>query len=531
MKRFGAFFQALPLTLDKGRWRTLSLKRTVMLGISVGILLPAAVVGTYLAVDSYEREIDLQVTSLLRQYVGMLEKTIPLPLWQMDIMLANSFVRSIMTNPSVVKISVVDATLGSVLVVENPRPRGGTIVREERPIVWSDRVIGRVSIEMSTAQVEQKFLRNLMGVGGALLLQLVASIVLLVLLVELRLMRPLRRLQQDADRLSKGELTLPVIAMREDEMGELALGMDRMRQKLGHHIEEVRDLNAGLEQRVAERTLDLNTANQELLNAMANLEIAQNEIQRAERLAALGALVAGVAHELNTPIGICITVASSLQGMSHQLTRTMQSGMTRSGLNSYVQHANEASDILMRNLEAAATLIGSFKQVAVDRTSSQRRRFSLQEVARHTLQTIGATIRRAHVTVTDDLPEGVFLDSYPGALGQVLSNLLHNALLHAFDENSQGEISLSAHRVSPEQVELVVGDNGFGIPQANLTRIFDPFFTTRLGLGGSGLGLNIVYNLVTDVLGGTIRVESEVAVGTRFILLLPLVAPVEAELE
>jgi two-component system NtrC family sensor kinase len=531
MKRFGTFFRAVPTALAKGGRRTLSLKHTVMLGISVGILLPAAVVGTYLALDSYEREVDLQVTSLLHQYVGMLEKTMPLPLWQMDITLANSFVRSVMTNPSVLKINVEDATLGSVLLVENPRPRGGTIVREERPIVWSGQVIGRVSIEMSTAQVERKFLGNLVGVGGALILQLAASIVLLVLLFELRLMRPLRRLQQDADRLSKGELALPVVAVRDDEMGALAIGLDRMRQKLKHHIEEIRDLNAGLEQRVAERTRDLNTANQELLNAMTTLENAQNEIQRSERLAALGSLVAGVAHELNTPIGICITVASSLQGMSQQLTRTMQSGMTRSGLSNYVQHAQEASDILMRNLETAASLIGSFKQVAVDRTSSQRRRFALQEVVRHTLQTIGATIRRAHVVVSVDMPEGVFLDSYPGALGQVLSNLLHNALLHAFDENSEGKITLSARLVSPQQVALTIGDNGFGIPHANLTRIFDPFFTTRLGLGGSGLGLNIVYNLVTDVLGGTIDVESEVAVGTRFILLLPLVAPVETELE
>jgi two-component system, NtrC family, sensor kinase len=527
MKSFKSFSQALRPLLGKRGKRNLSLKHTVMLGISVGILVPAAVVGAYLAVDGYEREMDLQVTSLLNQYAGMLEKAIPLPLWQMDITAANSFVRSVMTNPSVVKIHVEDANLGSVLLIENPIPRGGMIVRESRPIVLSEKVIGRVSIEMSTAKVERKFLGNLISIGGALLLQLVVSIILLVLLVELRLMRPLRRLQQDADRLSQGELALPVVAMRDDEIGSLSLGLDRMRQKLRHHIEEVRDLNAGLERRVAARTQELNAANQELLDAMAILDNAQNEIQRSERLAALGALVAGVAHELNTPIGICVTVASSLQGMSQQLTRTMQSGMTRSSLNNYVQHAEEATDILMRNLDAAATLIGSFKQVAADRTSSQRRRFALQEVVHHTLQTIGATIRRSHVAVTADVPDGVMLDSYPGGLGQILSNLLHNALLHAFDENSKGEIALTARLVAPEQVEITVSDNGFGIPDANLNRIFDPFFTTRLGLGGSGLGLNIVYNLVTDILGGTIVVESEVGAGARFILLLPLVAPAE----
>jgi PAS domain S-box-containing protein len=290
---------------------------------------------------------------------------------------------------------------------------------------------------------------------------------------------------------------------------------------------EIVELNATLEERVAKRTTELKKANHELASTVATLNMAHEELVRSEKLAALGALVAGVAHELNTPIGNSLMVASTLFDQTRILVNAYESGqgMKRSTLDAYLADATRAGDILVRNLDRAANLVTSFKQVAVDQTSSQRRSFSLSEVVSEIILTLWPTIKKTTFTVTQEIPQGITLDSYPGPLGQVLTNLLNNALIHAFNERDHGTITLSAEVLNEEWIELSIEDDGVGIPAANLSRIFDPFFTTRLGDGGSGLGLNITHNIVTVILGGRIRVVSDVGVGTTFILTIPAIAP------
>ena len=290
---------------------------------------------------------------------------------------------------------------------------------------------------------------------------------------------------------------------------------------------EIRELNANLEQRVIERTEELQRTNQELATTLGTLNMAQEELVRSEKLAALGSLVAGVAHELNTPIGNSLMVASTLADQTRALTNSYANGngLKRSMLEAYIADAGKAGDILVRNLYRAADLVTSFKQVAVDQTSSQRRGFSLAEVIEEIMLTLWPTLKKTSYQVEQDIPRDLLLDSYPGPLGQVIANLVNNALLHGFEERSTGTVMIAAQDSGDSWVELIVKDNGVGIPPANLNRIFDPFFTTKLGAGGSGLGLNITHNIVTGILGGRIRVHSEVGVGTTFILNLPTVAP------
>ncbi len=289
---------------------------------------------------------------------------------------------------------------------------------------------------------------------------------------------------------------------------------------------EIRELNATLEERVVERTEELQRANQELAATLHTLNMAQEELVRSEKLAALGSLVAGIAHELNTPIGNSLMVASTLVDQTRVLaTQYASNGIKRSTLESYIGDASKAGDILVRNLYRAANLVTSFKQVAVDQTSSQRRSFSLAETISEIMLTLSPTLRKTAFVVNQDIPGDLLLDSYPGPLGQVVTNLLNNVLLHAFDGRSEGTILIAAQRSEDGWVELMVKDDGVGIPPNNLSRIFDPFFTTKLGAGGSGLGLNITHNIVTGVLGGRIRVQSEVGVGTTFVISLPVVAP------
>lgn len=283
---------------------------------------------------------------------------------------------------------------------------------------------------------------------------------------------------------------------------------------LRHQMEErMAQLNSELETRVDQRT--------------AELRLAQDELVRSEKLAALGSLVAGVAHELNTPIGNAVTVASTLHDKTGEFAELVNGGtLKRSALNGYLESATKASDLLLRSLAQARNLVASFKQVAVDQTSDQRRRFDLGEVVGEVLMTLSPTIRKTPISVIVDIPEGIVMDSYPGPLGQVVTNFVNNALLHAFEGRLAGTVIIRASPTNEEEVRMTVSDDGNGIPEADQRRIFDPFFTTKLGRGGSGLGLNIVYNIVTTVLGGKVGVDSRVGAGTTFTLKMPVSAPV-----
>ncbi len=280
----------------------------------------------------------------------------------------------------------------------------------------------------------------------------------------------------------------------------------------------LRELNETLEERVAERT-------RELSDALEGLRRAQGDLVRAEKLASLGALVAGVAHELNTPIGNAVMVASTLADHQREFEAGIAGGLRRSALETYLAGTREALQVLERNLQRAAELVGSFKQLAVDQSSYQRRRFALAEVVQEVLLALSPMLRRSPVQLRDQVPGALVLDSYPGPLGQVLVNLITNALVHAFEPGADGTITVSAEALSEARLCLRVADDGRGIPEAELGRIFDPFYTTRLGQGGSGLGLHIVYNLVSGLLGGRVEVRSRLGAGTEFVIELPLTAP------
>jgi len=294
--------------------------------------------------------------------------------------------------------------------------------------------------------------------------------------------------------------------------------LKRLNRALSLARAQIAEQNLGLEQHVAERTRDLQ-------ETLARLEQAQASLVQSEKLAALGDLVAGIAHELNTPIGNAVMLASTLSDQERAFREQMAAGLSRAALQRFVDAVREGSDVLLRSLQRAAELISSFKQVAVDQASYQRRRFTLDEVTREIALTLQPRLRHSPASLEVSIAPGITLDSYPGPLGQVLMNLIQNALLHAFEGRDSGRIRIESQLAAPGFVLLRVGDDGNGIAPANLSRIFDPFFTTRLGQGGSGLGLHIVYNLVTGLLGGAISVHSTPEQGTVFELALPLTAP------
>lgn len=285
--------------------------------------------------------------------------------------------------------------------------------------------------------------------------------------------------------------------------------------------EAQRKLNTELERLVTERT--------------AELQSAMEGLMRSEKLASLGSLVAGVAHEISTPVGNASLAASTLASAVRHFEPLLQGKLTRSELEGFIGQVKLGTEITTRNIERVSNLIQSFKQVAVDQTSSQRRTFLLKEVVDEIITTMHPSIRRAGVKAVVDTAPEIELDSYPGPLGQVLTNLINNALIHAFPKGqagTQGEprIDLRASQKGTD-LHLTVGDNGVGIPPSALGRIFDPFFTSRLGQGGSGLGLHIVHNIIVEMLAGTIDVASQPGQGTTFTIIIPIVTPTAAEVE
>lgn len=267
-----------------------------------------------------------------------------------------------------------------------------------------------------------------------------------------------------------------------------------------------------LEGLVAERTKELQRALEELL--------------RKEKLAALGNLVAGVAHELNTPLGNARMVASSLDAIVDGFLESMESGsLRRSDLDAFVDRIRGATRLLERNTGRAAELIEQFKLVAVDQSSERRRLFNLAEMVDDLLSTIKPQFKHSGVEVQVEIPKGITLDSYPGPLGQVLANLLENSLAHGFADTGKGRVSISAKVRSRARVTIIVADDGCGIPEEIEPRIYEPFFTTRLGSGGSGLGLYLVHTIVTDVLGGTVKLERHAGTGASFAIDIPNRAP------
>jgi PAS domain S-box-containing protein len=273
---------------------------------------------------------------------------------------------------------------------------------------------------------------------------------------------------------------------------------------------------------VAQRALNqsLEAQVQETQLAIEQLKIAQNQLVQAEKLASLGSLVAGVAHEINTPVGVGVTAASHLQEEVRAMRKAAAANaLTRTQFEAHLQGFAQSSDIILLNLQRAAELIRSFKRVAVDQSSDEKRRVNLKAYIEEVLLSLNPKLKGTRHRLALDCPDDIEIETVPGALSQILTNLVVNALTHAFDSGKPGLMRIGALQVEG-CTEITFSDDGCGIAPEHLSQIFDPFFTTRRGQGGTGLGLHIVFNLVHQTLGGTITAASMPGHGTTFTLTL-----------
>jgi len=500
-----------------------------------------AISGTY-AQYSLGKELESSYRRLCEGVLTRLQISLPAALWDLDKAKVDTILDAEMLPPEVVAIRVYDSAVGlfsgkmrgdngSLIAPGGQSPASGAPVQAE--LVFRDAgssgtsmrpvTVGKVEVYFSRAQIDAALASELTRkVVEVLLLDI---ILVLALSSSLQVVfRPLGQLRDGLFELaSRGAEVEELPEDRKDELGDVIRGFNQIQRRLKSTIARTRTAEEAARQS-ARQTAE----------ALADLRLTQESLLQAERLASLGSLVAGVAHEINTPVGIALTSASVLKGATDELQAAVAAeGLKKSTVLRYLETAAESSRLIMNNAYRAAHLIHSFKQIAVDQTSEARRPFALMAYVDEIVTSLRPKLKGIEIVlqpaeganeIASNPGADIVLDSYPGAFAQVLTNLLLNCVEHAFEPDQGGRIDVRA-RLRGDMVEVQVADNGRGIPADIIDRVFDPFFTTRRGQGGTGLGLNIVYNLVVKQFNGTITARSTLGQGTEFLVRIPRVTP------
>lgn len=334
--------------------------------------------------------------------------------------------------------------------------------------------------------------------------------------------KPLIQITNKAKLISEDNLDIDNFNIsNNDETGILAHYFKEMTRKLISEIEnrkaveaKLKDLNSELESQVEVRT-------SELLQNIKDLEKAHIQLVESERLASLGNIVSGVTHEINTPLGSGLSTASHIQRLNANFKeQLLENKMTKTDLIKYIDQMDEATDLLNFSLNRAADLVQSFKLIAVNQHSNNISKFYICDYIQKTLLSLKHEYKNSGHKIEFNCDNDFLINSYPGAYSQIITNLLMNALVHAFNEGQKGIIVISVTK-SEDSIILSFKDNGVGIDDISKGKIFEPFFTTSKEKGGSGLGLNLVYDLVTNQLKGSIECISELNKGTEFIIKTP----------
>jgi len=497
-----------------------SLRNAVILALGVGLLVPTSLVLMYdwqasrhTAMEDLRRD--------LGRTVEVLALSLSEPIWQVSAELAQPMIDAQTSDPRFVRVLVIEPNNAQPFIqMQRPDPDPDLTLTLTRPVTRDGREIAQLTVAMSAAPLleakQNEAWRALARSVGILTL----SLVLILGVMQRRVLHPMDKLSRAAEELAAGRLDQPLELLGEDEIARVGIAMERMRQALLRAFEDLRGHASTLEDQVAQRTAELTSANSELTMALANLKTAQRELVESEKLASLG--MGKVMGVLKPKLAgrADMTVVSALGDRWAKLDQMLADNtpMRRSQLEELVKDTRRGQDILQRNVQKAADLVRDFKQVAIDQTTDSRRDFDLSQVVEDVLVMVEPSFKHTPFKIVTDLTRELEMSSYPGALGQVLTNLLMNALVHGFEGRDEGLVRVSCRPHGNDQAELVVEDDGRGMDASVVRKIFDPFFTTKKQ-EGTGLGLSISYAIIQRY-GGRISVESAPGEHTTFTLWL-----------
>lgn len=396
------------------------------------------------------------------------------------------------------------------------------------PILLDGSVIGYTVLTIDLLQLQNQVFNSIfltiISVIAALGISLYISRI-----AQRALTKPIELLTETTSKVaSQKDYSVRADIASDDELGALSESFNRMLEELEHYDierkeqeQEILRLNQSLEKKVELRTEELNTTNQKLSSSLSQLQNTQKQMVEQEKMASLGSLVAGVAHEINTPIGIGITAISHLEHIIEDIEEPFKQGKLSKGkFESALDNLKECHDLVYTNLDRAAQLVKSFKMVAVDQSSEEMRLFNLKSYVNDIITSLRPELRKKQLRLNLEIEDSLFLNSFPGVFSQILTNLIMNSVIHGFKKEASGAIYILA-KLEDNQLIIDYRDDGKGIPESVASKIFDPFFTTNRDTGGSGLGTHIIYNLVTQALHGTITLANDSHKGAHFVISIP----------
>ncbi|WJG07799.1 ATP-binding protein [Aliiglaciecola sp. LCG003] len=430
-----------------------------------------------------------------------------------------------------VSLTLLNAQSGIQILAENP-----ILIDVAAPVFVNDSQIGWARVGIGRKEIVDNLeVATWHGLGYTLIAIFIG--IIFAIFTARRLTSSIRFLAHVAHKVGQGKRDVSFRITRNDELGSLSRDLDSTLSILTKNEIAIKNHQQHLEISVKERTKELEEANQEIIsnsikiqkdkseleNSYQQLQQLQTQLVEQEKFAALGQLIAGVAHELNTPLGIAITSASFIQSKSKELSENiLRDSIKKSELVSFLKELDQAQELATRNLQRCVDLIASFKQVSTDQTLSQRRNVDVHQYLNEVMLTMAVMLKKNKISWRiQGEKTNTFID--PGFLAQVINNIINNAVLHAFEgiENKNILLSLTQNEMWTI-IEIV--DNGVGMTVDTLKHLFDPFFTTKRNNGGTGLGMNIVYNLVTQNMEGKITAESNINMGTKITLYVPNIA-------
>lgn len=493
------------------------------------------------SVQSEQKKLDDKMATFLEITKNALAQAV----WNFDEKSEISIAESLMKDAEVARIIIYNES-DRLLYTHNKAAQpyeDNYLILKRVAITYEGKTIGHAELYFTTYYLSQ----NISTLINRQLLKtsiLMLSMVFTVFLIAKRITKPIEYLSRETTQIAAGDLNRRISVPNRDEIGNLADKLNIMVTSLAEaHDAIARDAvelevknkeiliySEELEALVEARTSDYNQANhalklknEELEQTLTIYHETQDQLIETKKMAALGTLVAGVAHEINTPLGNGITMASYLSMLRADLVKKLDAGtLSKQDLNSILTDFRDAIHILSTNLDRSANLVQHFKQLAVDLSTNEQSHFNLYENIETVIISMKHEFANAHHRIENRCPKGLMLNSYPGEYAQILTHLLRNSLTHGFVYQDAGLIEIEVSTTDDEQLVIVYADNGVGITEDNLSRIFDPFYTTNRSSGNAGLGLNIVYNIVTHKLQGSIRCISAPSAGVRFVISLPL---------
>jgi len=481
--------------------------------------------------------------------------------WNMDEFQLKITAEGITQLPSVIGVEILNPQSDIVLQTGQTTSTSETIKNDifwhEFPLQYlhkkQSKTLGTVRLISSNSIVFNRIKLGIFILIIGAVIKTVALVLLITIVFNRLLTRPLGYLANEAEKIDLNNIQnrhIEIDGHEESELKTLETALNKMMNKIVISLSQLEDMNKGLEKKVSERTISLNnTVKQldqdqqalkhevtirmekekallkgrlELQNSLNELKQMQEQLIESEKMASLGELVAGVAHEINTPVGLSLTGVSHFQFMLEQLEeRYKKKDLEEHQFEKFMSDAQEIAKSIHHSLDRAAGLVKSFKQVAVDQSHEVIRWFNVHDYVREVMLSLGNKIKHTSITVKIECDTTIEINNYPGSLSQIITNFISNSLIHAYNKDQKGIIKLQFEKHN-DQLHFIYSDDGKGQEKDIQAKMFNPFFTTNREQGGSGLGLNIVYNLVTQKMKGSINIDSKPDFGTTFTIIIPI---------